>query len=168
MWKRKKHSTWKGLVAGLAGGLAASYVMNQFQAVGGKISQARNGGKPPKQNGQNATEKVAERVSKGIFHRRLNDGQKKRAGSLVHYTYGALVGGLYGALAEREGPVKALVGIPYGTALWFFGDEVAVPLLRLSKKPTEYPISTHAMALASHAVYGTTTDLVRRLVRRAI
>ena len=31
MWKRK--SVWKGLVAGLVGGLAASCAMNQFQAI---------------------------------------------------------------------------------------------------------------------------------------
>jgi hypothetical protein len=45
---------------------------------------------------------------------------------------------------------------------------VAVPALGLSKKPTESPAAVHAYALASHAVYGLTTDLVRRAVLRAI
>jgi putative membrane protein len=161
MWKRRK-STWKGLVAGLAGGLAASYVMNQFQAVVNKVGPRR------KQAGENATEKVAVRLSEGVFKHRLTGDQKKWAGPAVHYTYGALVGGLYGALAERAKPLRARAGVPYGAALCMLGGEVAVPLLRLSTKPTQYPASTHALALASHAVYGTTTDLVRRLVRRVI
>jgi putative membrane protein len=169
MWKRKNRSTWKGLVAGLMGGLAASFAMNQFAALGSKIAQSRKGGKR-KQQGENedATMKLAERVSEGVFHHRLTGREKKWAGPVVHYTYGALAGGLYGALAERRRPVGALAGLPYGAALWLLGDEVAVPLFRLSKSPTQYSVSTHAWALASHAVYGTTADLVRRLVRRAL
>ena len=167
--RNRRKSTWKGLVAGLTGGLVAAYAMNRFQTVGSKITQSRNGGGCKQLGeGENATGKVAERVSEGIFHHRLTNGQKKWAGPAVHYTYGALVGGLYGALAERAKPVRALAGVPYGAALWFLGDEVAVPALRLSKSPKQYPASTHALALASHAVYATTTDLVRRLVRRVI
>jgi len=145
----------------MVAGLAASWTMNQFQAV---VSRKR------KEQGEdeNATVKAAERLSKSVFGRRLRREQKKTAGSAVHYTYGALVGGLYGALAERSKPVRKLAGIPYGAALWLLGDELAVPLLRLSKAPTEYPASNHAMALASHFVYGATADLVRRAVRTAI
>jgi uncharacterized membrane protein YagU involved in acid resistance len=135
--------------------------MNRFQAA---VSPKRK----RREEEENATVKAAERLSETVFHHRLSRDQKKRAGSVVHYAYGALVGGLYGALAERSKPVRKLAGIPYGAALWLLGDEVAVPLLRLSKGPSEYPVSNHAMALASHFVYGATTDLVRRAVRTAI
>jgi putative membrane protein len=167
--KRRKTNVWKGLAAGLVGGLAASYAMNQFQAVAGKIAQAgRNGKRRQSGEDEDATQMLAERIAKGVLHRPLNSRQKRWAGPLVHYTYGALVGSLYGAMAERRIPVRALAGVPYGTALWLLGDEVGVPALHLSKGPAQHPVSTHAMALASHVVYGTTTDLVRRLVRRAI
>ena len=53
----------------------------------------------------------------------------------------------------------------FGTAVWLGADEVAVPAFRLSKPPTEYPVSVHAYAFMSHLVYGVTTDLVRRAVR---
>jgi len=43
-----------------------------------------------------------------------------------------------------------------------------VPLLGLSKAPTAYPVSTHVYALASHFVYGITTEVVRRGLRRTI
>ena len=41
-------------------------------------------------------------------------------------------------------------------------------VLGLSKPPTEVPVSKHVYALASHFVYGLTTDLVRRAVRSAL
>jgi len=47
-------------------------------------------------------------------------------------------------------------------------DEAALPVPGLSKPPTEHPLSSHGLALASHVVYGLTTDGVRRLVRRAM
>ena len=47
-------------------------------------------------------------------------------------------------------------------------DEVAVPALGFGPPPLETPASTHASALASHAVYGLTTDLVRRALRRVM
>jgi putative membrane protein len=161
MWKRRKPSVWKGLVSGVVAGLAASWTMNQFQAITNRNRKAQR-------EDDNATVKAAERISEGLLHRRLSRDRKKRAGSAVHYAYGALVGGLYGALAERSKRVRKLAGIPYGCALWLLGDEVAVPLLRLSKGPTAYPVSNHAMALASHVVYGATADLVRRAVRTAM
>lgn len=47
-------------------------------------------------------------------------------------------------------------------------DEGAVPWLGLSKGPTEYPVSTHAYALASHMVYGLTAEFTPRAVRNII
>jgi putative membrane protein len=62
---------------------------------------------------------------------------------------------------------KAL-GLPFGTALWLAGDEIAVPALGLSGNPLEYPVSSHLQALAAHCIYGVTTDLVRRAMRKAL
>jgi hypothetical protein len=43
-----------------------------------------------------------------------------------------------------------------------------VPLIGLSKGPAEYPLSTHIYSLASHFIYGFTTEAVRRTLRRTI
>jgi len=40
--------------------------------------------------------------------------------------------------------------------------------MSLSKPARDYPLSTHAYAIASHLVYGVTTEMVRREVRRAL
>jgi uncharacterized membrane protein YagU involved in acid resistance len=39
---------------------------------------------------------------------------------------------------------------------------------RNSGDPLKYPLSTRASSIASHLVYGLTTEIVRREVRRAL
>lgn len=115
-----------------------------------------------------ATVKAAEAISEGLFGHKLTKDEKKIAGPAVHYALGTAVGGLYGGLAEVEPEISAGVGLPFGTVFWLVVDETAVPLLGLSKGPTQYPVSTHVYALASHLVYGVTTDIVRRGVRSVL
>src|ERR1700678_440275 len=52
-------------------------------------------------------------------------------------------------------------------AVWAIADEIAVPALKLSKPPTDYPVSTHASALAAHLVYGISTALLCREILKA-
>jgi putative membrane protein len=59
-------------------------------------------------------------------------------------------------------------GLPFGAAVWVIADEAVVPALGLSKSGKDYPLSTHVYAIASHLVFGLTTELVRRNVRRAL
>ena len=176
---------WKGLVAGLAAGLVASWTMNQFQAAwtrvaegfekphGAQSMQPSEGGSPNQsQEGpeeqDDATVKTAKAISEGIFGHKLTKSEKKPAGAAVHYAFGTATGGLYGAIAELAPQVTTGAGIPFGAVFWAVADEAAVPLLGLAKGPTGYPLSTHAYALASHLVYGLTAELGRRAVRRVL
>jgi putative membrane protein len=81
---------------------------------------------------------------------------------------GTTAGAVYGVAAEYEPNVSTLAGIPFGATFWMVVDEAALPLLGLTKGPTAYPISNHAYALASHLVFGLTTEVVRSAVRRAL
>jgi uncharacterized membrane protein YagU involved in acid resistance len=103
-----------------------------------------------------------------VFGHELTPSEKGVAGPVVHYALGTAVGGLYGAVVEVEPELRVGAGLPFGAVFWLVVDEAAVPLLGLSKGPTEYPLSTHVYALASHLVYGLTTDIVRRTLRRTI
>ena len=178
-------SVWKGLTAGLIGGLVASWMMNRFQDVWSELSEGDeksqgeqssqqgpgNGSTGQQQSGEeqeDATVKAASSISEGIFDHELTKGEKKIAGPAVHYAFGTATGGLYGAAAEIAPNVTAGAGLPFGAAFWLVADETAVPLLGLSKGPTEYPLSTHVYALASHFVYGLTAEVVRRAVRSAL
>ena len=176
-------SVWKGVVAGLAGGLVASWTMNQFQAAWTKIqegsekphgAQSMQPSEGSKGHGEDAKEqddatvKVAKIVSEDILGHELQESEKKPAGAAVHYAFGTVTGGLYGALAELTPQVTTAVGIPVGAAFWLLADEISVPALGLSKGPTEYPVSTHVYALASHLVYGATAELSRRAIRQVL
>ena len=176
---------WKGLAAGLIGGLVASWTMNRFQDVWGALSEddeksqgeqssqqgPGDGGTGQQQTGEeqdDATVRTASAISEGIFDHELTKGEKKIAGPAVHYAFGTVVGGLYGAAAEITPDVTAGAGLPFGAAFWLVADETALPLLGLSKGPTAYPLSIHVYALASHFVYGLTAEAVRRAVRNAL
>lgn len=168
----------KGVAAGLVGGLVASWTMNQFQALlskaseAGEKSQGDRGTQKQKpqesKEGDDATVKAASAIAETVFDHKLTKSEKKIAGPAVHYTFGTLTGGLYGAAAEVAPVVGTAAGLPFGAIFWLVADEAAVPALGLSKSPAEYPLSTHASALASHFVYGLTTDIVRRAVRRVL
>lgn len=121
-----------------------------------------------KENQDDATVKTAKAISEGIFGHKLTDSEKKPAGTVVHYAFGTVTGGMYGAMAELTPKVTAGAGVPFGAIFWLTADEMAVPLLGLAKGPTEYPVSTHAYSLASHLVYGLTTELSRRAIRQVL
>ena len=109
--------------------------------------------------------KTADRISEALQGRHLTRAEKKKAGPAVHYAFGAIMGAVYGASVELNPAGNALAGIPFGAILFAAADEVALPALGLSDKPAAYPLSTHLYGLVSHAVYGATTETVRRLVR---
>jgi uncharacterized membrane protein YagU involved in acid resistance len=163
----------KGLAAGLLGGLVASWTMNRFQDVWFALAESneQSPSAPPDDDDAaqaDTTVKAAALISEGIFQHKLTKSEQQPAGTMVHYSLGTAVGGLYGAVAELAPEVTAGLGLPFGAAFWLVVDEGAVPLLGLSKGPTEYPISNHAYALASHFIYGLTAEVVRRAVRGAL
>ncbi|MGB6874950.1 MAG: DUF1440 domain-containing protein [Candidatus Acidiferrales bacterium] len=172
--RKRRPALWKGIVAGLAGGLAGAYVMNQFQKGYSKASEAlsakMNDGHARKQSSDSpdATMVTADRLSRSFLGRPLNRDEKRKAGPMVHYVFASAVGSAYGATAEYAPVVKKLAGMPFGAALFVGADEVALPVLKLSRGPREYPLSTHIYGLSSHIVYGLTIELVRRAVRRAL
>ncbi|MFL6259561.1 MAG: DUF1440 domain-containing protein [Thermoanaerobaculia bacterium] len=172
---------WKGAAAGLAAGLAATWVMTQFQELSGKLAEPHKKEDPqhsakrgkeesaqPKEQRDDATVRAADKLSRGLFHHPLTKEEKKAAGPALHYGFGALTGAAYGVLAELAPGVTRGVGAPFGTAVWLGADEVAVPAFRLAGPPWEHPASVHARALAAHLVYGVATEGLRRLVRRAL
>jgi putative membrane protein len=173
-WKKRHPSIWKGVVAGLAGGLAGAWAMNQFQKGYSKASEAlstRLGNGHSRKHAPDepdATMVTADRLARSFLGRRLSRDEKKKAGPIVHYTFASAVGSAYGAAAEYAPAVKRMSGVPFGVAVFVGVDEIALPALKLSRGPREYPLSAHLYGLSSHLVYGLTIELVRRGVRRAL
>lgn len=179
----------KGLAAGVIGGLVAAVVMNQFQKTLSKLitGEERSHGAQSLQTGaphhgagrmlenqgkedpdDDSAERLAQTISVGLSGHELTDREKDTAGTAFHYAFGISMGAVYGAAAEILPETTMGAGMPYGALIWIGADEVVVPLLGLSKSTDEYPLSIHASALASHLVYGLTTETVRRAVRNAM
>jgi len=186
---RAAGNVWKGLAAGVVGGLAAAAVMNQFQALWSRQAggEARSHGAQSLQQGSprqgiglelraegkdertdDATERLANAISVKAFGRELTGREKDAAGTAFHYAMGATSGALYGAVAELAPTATAGGGLPFGVAVWLVADEGLVPAAGLSKSPTEYPLSIHAYSFASHLVFGLTAEVVRRAVRERL
>jgi putative membrane protein len=176
----------KGLEAGVVGGLAASVVMNPFQTVWACLAgdRARSHGAQSLQQGapdrgvsrewrrpgsedkqDDSVMRPGNAISSLVSDRDLR-AREHAAGSALHYDYGISTCGAYGAAAERWPGITAGPGLPMGAFVWLTADEIAVPAHGLSKSAAQYPPSIHAYALTSHLVYGLTTELVCRAVRR--
>jgi len=173
------------IAKGVISGLVASFVMNVFQQNASKLlsgdqkshgAQSQQDGSPDHGAGaylagkhaddpkDNAPERLANLVSVAATDQPLDKDDKHRGGTLFHYLFGATTGGIYAGLSQLA-PVTGIgLGVPYGSAVWLVADEMVVPALGLSKASAEYPASIHAYALASHVVYGLTTDLVLRML----
>ncbi len=173
MKSQKHRSAWKGLVAGVVGGIVASWAMDRFQywwlSFGsGDERQFQQTQPVVNVRDEPATVKTASAISEGLFSHVLTVKEKEIAGPAVHYAVGTTAGAVYGVAAEYEPNVSTLAGIPFGATFWIVVDEAALPLLGLAQGPTAYPISNHAYALASHLVFGLTAEVVRSAVRRAL
>ena len=169
----RPRSLAKGMVAGLVGGLIGTIAMNEFQKAWSKTAQAVQKGdhaqaQQEEQESESATMKAAGKIAH-IGGRELTHEQKKKAGPVIHYGFGTLQGAVYGAMTElTRTPGGFLPAVIFGAALFALADEVAVPALGLSGKPSEYPASTHINAAAAHCVYGMATEMARRGLRAAI
>ena len=159
-----------GLIAGAIAGALASWVMNQYQTISARPVAKRKleQESPPPASGEGAGDNATTKTAEALVGHALPAERKAAAGSAVHYGYGAAMGALYGGLAELVPSVGMGLGIPYATALWLFGDEIAVPALGLGKPPSETTAAEHAAALSSHFVYGVTLDIARRVLRHIV
>ncbi|MEP6937518.1 MAG: DUF1440 domain-containing protein [Chthoniobacterales bacterium] len=169
--KSSEVDLFKGLVAGVAGGLLASLVMEQFQAlwtkVGKKVQEAE-GEKPRPSRAKATTVKAADAISKKITGHKVPKDKQTLAGEAVHYAMGTTSAAIYGTLAEFAPLVTVGEGLAFGTAVWLVADEASLPALGLSKPPPKIPLSTHVYSFASHLVYGAVTEVVRRAVREQL
>ena len=183
---RRRPSLAKGLIAGVAAGIAATLVMDQFQnllAAGKKKyekEQKLAGGESPWQiaheealiklaveHSEGSTEKVARKLAE-LTGNAIPDDQKKAAGQAVHYTFGTLMGLVYSATAEWLPEITTGGGAAFGTLLFLGADEVAVPAFQLSGSPVDMPMAGHLQYWAAHVVYGATLELSRSIIRRLL
>jgi putative membrane protein len=147
---KRRRSLRKGLVAGLVGGIAGTAA----KTIAWKLTQ-------PRDHAGELTVVSAERATDHSLPSPKTDFRHHA----LHWGIGAAVGAAYGAAAEFYPDVTAKEGVNFGMALMAATHEGALPAigLKTSQQPRD-----HASELASHVVYGVATEIVRRIVRRAI
>ena len=167
----------RGIVTGLVAGISATILMDQFLKLGGSgqkaidKQQGRPEGlhlidqEPPATEQEYSTEIVARKIAE-TAGRSLDKDEKRKAGQVVHYAFGTLMGVVYCVTAEVLPEATAGGGTGFGTLLFLGADEVAVPALRLAPQPTETAPMDHLQQWAAHVVYGGSLELIRSIIRR--
>ena len=164
----------RSIIVGAIGGLAGTSAMNEAQrawtnAADGQAPESPAGKHDARDwqersEGQNSNEIAAQYLAARIAGRSLDRGELAVAATLTHYTFGAAMGALYGAYAERRR--RQATGIGFGLAVWLLADEIAVPLLGLSGSTLRRPLEKHLQSLAAHIVFGMTTEAARGALER--
>ena len=103
-----------------------------------------------------------------ISDRPLTEKEEEVSVRAIHWGFGALVGGVYGALAEYQPAITNRLGASFGLTLCGITHASALPMMGLTESPENQPAREHASELVSHAIYGVTTELVRRVARKVI
>ena len=178
--RRRQPNLVLGACAGVAAGLVGSWTMVRFNHAlapqdggtdkpGERFAHHRDTARPNEMDGTIPDEpgsiQAAEALAEPVLGRPLTWREKEVGGSVMHYLFGATVGALYGAAAERDRSVITGAGSTYGIAVWLVADEIGMHAAGFATAPEDYPPSRHAAALASHIVFGLTVEAVRRALR---
>src|SRR5687768_13710726 len=128
---------WTGALAGAIGGLGGTLAMNYAQRAWTLAVQDE----PPtsaagkhdardwqeRSEGQNSNELAAQAVATSTLERPLTCPELSIAARVIHFSFGAAVGALYGAFTARAQEPRGS-GMALGAAVWLAADEIAMPL----------------------------------------
>jgi putative membrane protein len=151
---RRKRSLIKGFIAGAVGGLVGAAAKAAGEAV-----------YPPRTQGQIPPPAV---LVNRMVDQPLTEKQEEVSVQAIHWGFGALAGGVYGALAEYQPAVTGRLGANFGLTLCGITHASALPMMGLTESPENQPAREHASEFVTHAIYGVTTELVRRMARKVL
>ena len=150
----RKRSILKGFLAGAIGGLVGAAAKAVAEAV-----------YPPRTQGQIPPPAV---LVNRMASRPLSETEEVVSVQAIHWGFGALVGGAYGAVAEYQPVITGRLGANFGLTLCGMTHASTLPIMGLTESPENQPAREHASELVTHAIYGMTTEVVRRAVRKVL
>ncbi|MDQ2806143.1 MAG: DUF1440 domain-containing protein [Chloroflexota bacterium] len=170
MAKAGERNHWKGFVLGLVGGAVGTWAMGAYWGAvtalaGDDPRQAKVAGGPHGLDdislvgqhykaGESSTAALGRLIGQAVLGKPPGKQATTLLSNAVHWSYGSLLGGLYGAVRGGTGLLDVPGGLAYGTGVGLLGSEVALPLLGLAAGPTTQPLESHAYGLGAHWVYG--------------
>lgn len=148
----------RGLLAGALGGLVAAGVKLLGEAVF-----------PPRAPGEPVPPAVmVSRLVELFSGSPLLPSRELLATQMLHWSFSMGVGALYGLLAERFPRVTLGRGIAFGLVLCLLTHETTLPFFGFSLPWRQIPLKEHLSELSTHALFGFTVEMIRRLARRHI
>jgi hypothetical protein len=153
----------RAVALGACAGLFGTAAMNAFRGVvriACGTSMSADAGDP-------GARALASALAEHVLERPLRGTERDRAGATARYAIGGGAGAVYTVLVAMAPVVGAARGLGFGAALWLVGDEIALPSLGFARRPGALSTWMRLYAFASHLVYGTATDAVRRLLAAA-
>ncbi len=152
-------------LAGAVGGVVGAWAMSSFA---GLLSRPEftHAGAGRYVRGSNleldSIAMAADRVERLTGHK-MSPKQKGLTAAVVHFGIGALLGALYGAVAERSNIVTRGYGVGFAV---FEAGSGNFAWTAATKRFRQYSVADQAESLADHAVYGVVLETTRRLLRR--
>ena len=110
-------ATGKGMLAGVAGTALMTAYQEAVSRTRGRSATAEQLREPRTWAEAPAPAQLAKKVSEGVFNERVVKRQAPLITNLVHWSYGAALGGAYGLAASRLQRSAALQGLAFGTAV---------------------------------------------------
>jgi putative membrane protein len=168
-------STMARTFEGIGVGLVASWVKAlsepPLQAAAERIlppsaAQKQEVGADPSGRPENMPPAVlVGRAAATLGHRRLTARQRVRAQQVIHYGFGAALGGAYLAATSRWPAATRGRGALAGLALYVGTHGSLLPALRVQRPPWRLAPATVLWESTSHAVFGAALEAMRRVVR---
>lgn len=144
------------VLSGIGYGLLAAIVMELFQSELHRATKTAPESAPQPPAKKPATVVAADRLSQALVGHPLDPRAEWLAGEGMHYATGAVLGAVYSLSQERLPGNRLARGALFGTLVFVFADELMNTALGLTESPLKYPLRSHAYALASHLVFGST------------
>jgi len=149
----------KGLVVGLCATQALDWVSILLYEGEARATRARE---DFARGHRHAYEVAVERLAR-YAGRRLSDDEVTRWGWRFHKTFGVLSGVAYLKLRRTFPRLQRGCGLAFGAAFFLIGDELLMPLLRLTPGPQAFSWKVHARGAAAHIAYGVAAEATARL-----
>ena len=147
----------RGFLAGAIGGLVGTGLKT--------LAERYFPPRPPSADAPPA--KLADRAARAIAGERLTAHHKEVAERGMHWLFGTLLGGAYGAAVEWLPALDDGMGLPFGAAVFGLMHGGALPAADLEPEVGDKPAEDDRNEMISHLVYGFATEVVRAQVRKA-
>ena len=111
---------------------------------------------------------LADHIARRLGYGPLSTGTKLRIQNAIHFTFGAVSGGVYGVLAQAFPSATAGAGTVAGAGLYAASHGSALPLLGVQAPPWRLPRAAVAWEFTSHLLFGAVLELSRRGMGRVL